>query len=214
MHAGSANRLSTTDPLTSSECAAKSLFHQVLALSPYGSRFCPAPAPSPSCKCLRMNILAIRSKKYCGESEANSLSQNMLAVSPCGSIFCADTSLSKPRKYLRMNILRIMKKKISKRPYFGEIGILESKSRFLHSAVAFAPAPVGMTMDFYFAGISTSNMAPGRAAINVKRQRAGAPAPHEQPLLPSRIGRVAAQELGAEFGPQKIPTLTSQTARR
>jgi hypothetical protein len=126
MHAGSPHRLSTTDPLTSSECTAKSLFRNILALSPYGSRFCPDPALSPSSKCLRMNTLATCTKKCCGGSEAKSLSQNILTVSPFGSRFYADTSLSKPRKSLRMNILWIMKKKISKRPYFGGIGSLDA----------------------------------------------------------------------------------------
>ena len=90
--------LSKTDPLTSSECSAKSLFHHILDLSPYGSRFCTGTALSPSSKCLRMNILATSTEKYRGEFEAKSLFQNILAVSPCGSIFCADTSLLKPYK--------------------------------------------------------------------------------------------------------------------
>ncbi len=146
MHAGSPNRFSTTDPLTNSHCGVKSLFRNILAVSPCESIFCPHPALSPSSKCLRMNILAISTRKYSGESEPKSLSQNILAVSPCGSRFCADTGLSKTSKSLRMNILWMMKKKISKRsPYFGEIGFLELKSRFPHSAVAGAPAPVGMT---------------------------------------------------------------------
>ena len=146
MHAGSPNRFSTTDPLTNSECAAKSLFRNILAVSPCGSRFCPDPALSLSSKCLRMNILATSTKKYRGGSEAKSLSQNILAVSPCGSGFCADRSIPQSCKSLIMNILWEMKKKISKRsPYFGGIGFLEAKSRFLHSAIACAPAPVGMT---------------------------------------------------------------------
>ncbi len=90
MHARSPNRLSTTDPLTSSECAAKSLFPNISDVSPCDSGFCPDSTLSPSIKCLRMNILATSTKKCGGESEAKSLFQNILAVSPCGSRFCAD----------------------------------------------------------------------------------------------------------------------------
>jgi len=111
MHARSPNRLSTTDPLTSSECAAKSLFPNISDVSPCDSGFCPDSTLSPSIKCLRMNILATSTKKCGGESEAKSLFQNILAVSPCGSRFCADKSRSQPSKSLRMNILWITKKK-------------------------------------------------------------------------------------------------------
>ena len=68
MHADSPNRLSTTDPLKSSQSAANPLFRNILALNPYGSRFCPDPALSPSSKCLIMNILATSTKKNIVES--------------------------------------------------------------------------------------------------------------------------------------------------
>jgi hypothetical protein len=63
MHAGSFNLFSRTDPLTSSECAAKSLFQKILAISPCGSRFCADTGLSQPCKSLRMNILWIMKKK-------------------------------------------------------------------------------------------------------------------------------------------------------
>jgi hypothetical protein len=147
MHAGSPNRRSTTDPLTSSECAAKSLFRKILAVSPCGSRFCTDRAPSPSSNCLKMNTLATSTKKHRGESEAKSLSQKILTVSPCGSGFYADIGLSQAYKSLRMNSLWIMKKKKyrSARLTSAGLGLWRPTGGFLHPAVACAPASVGMT---------------------------------------------------------------------
>ena len=63
MHAGSPNRLSTYDPLTNSQCAAKSLSQNILAVSPYGSIFYPSPRRSTPGKFLRMSILGEHQKK-------------------------------------------------------------------------------------------------------------------------------------------------------
>jgi hypothetical protein len=57
MHKGSSSYDSSTNLLSSWYCARKSLFRNILAISPYGSRFCPDSPRSTLDKLLRMKIL-------------------------------------------------------------------------------------------------------------------------------------------------------------
>ncbi len=64
MREGSTNKFSTTDPLSDgSGSEAKSLFRNILAVSHYGSGFCPGSAISNASKFLEMNILGKRIEK-------------------------------------------------------------------------------------------------------------------------------------------------------
>jgi hypothetical protein len=63
MREGSLNRFSTTDPERGTESKRKSLFWNILAVSPCGSRFYADRALSVTHKFLGMNILAKPEKK-------------------------------------------------------------------------------------------------------------------------------------------------------
>ena len=63
MREGSPNKLSIADPLSGSRTGAKSLFRNILAVSPCGSIFCLYPALSPTRKLLRMSILGKEDEK-------------------------------------------------------------------------------------------------------------------------------------------------------
>ena len=63
MREGSINKFSNTDPLSGSRSEAKSLFRNILAVSHYGSGFCPGSAISNASKFLQMNILGKRIEK-------------------------------------------------------------------------------------------------------------------------------------------------------
>jgi hypothetical protein len=63
MRESSPNNFSTSGPLSGSHSQAKSLFRNILAVSPYGSRFCPDPTRPLAHNFLRMNTLDNRQKK-------------------------------------------------------------------------------------------------------------------------------------------------------
>ena|SRR6266700_107450 len=112
MRAGPPNQFSTVDPSTTSRSEVKSLFQNILRVSPSGSRFCGVPFPSLLCKPFRMNILGNRKKENSRHQRHNalrtvpkSLFQNILPASSCGSRFYGDEAPSLPLKPLRMNIL-------------------------------------------------------------------------------------------------------------
>src|SRR6266567_3119890 len=84
----SRNQFSTADPLNGRQPRAKSLFRNILAISPCASRFYLESSRYPLPKSLRINILADRAEKMCANrnlnhrnSEAKSLFRNILAVS-------------------------------------------------------------------------------------------------------------------------------------
>src|SRR5271167_1691544 len=64
MREGPPSNSSTADPKRGSQSEAKSLFRNILAVSPSGSRFYPDPSIPSTHKPLRMNILADQKKKY------------------------------------------------------------------------------------------------------------------------------------------------------
>ena len=91
---------------------AKSLFRNILAVSPCGSRFCPDPLRSKRTKPFRINILrSLTEKMWSHRSQAKSLFWKILPVSSCGSRFCKDPRRSSPDKSLRMNILEKAREK-------------------------------------------------------------------------------------------------------
>ena len=95
----------------------KSLFQNILRVSPCGSIFCPDSFGSRLSKSFRINILVILTKKMWRDCyQAKSLFCNILAVSPWGSRFCEDPAGSIPGKSLRMNILEKWKEKKWRRP--------------------------------------------------------------------------------------------------
>ena len=106
MREGSPNQCSSAASLNGLRPEAKSLFRNILAVSPYGSRFCPDPFRSKRTKPFRINILRTMTEKmWSDRSHAKSLFWNVLPVSYCGSIFCKDPRQAIQDKPLRMNIL-------------------------------------------------------------------------------------------------------------
>lgn len=67
MREGSPNKFSTADPLSGSRTGAKSLFRNILAISPCDSIFCLHPALSPTRKLPRMSILGKEDEKKLGD---------------------------------------------------------------------------------------------------------------------------------------------------
>src|SRR5206468_3212923 len=114
----SPNQFLMTDLRTGLQFETKSLFLNILALSPCLSRFYPNGSRFRQDKYFRMSSLRKAAEKnqtdQLGESEANPLFQNILAISPCGSGFYPDKPLSTYRKSLRMNILEKRSKKKSR----------------------------------------------------------------------------------------------------
>jgi len=96
MRAGSSHKL---DSISGSQPEAKSLFRNILTISPCGSRFYPCPALSNASKSLEINILDDRRKIRRVEPLAKSLFHNILAVSYCGSRFYEDLALSPVSKF-------------------------------------------------------------------------------------------------------------------
>jgi hypothetical protein len=85
MRAGSPNQFSTTDPLSSSQPEHKSLFRNILAVSPYTSIFYPYPArPAPS-NFLRMNILGIRRGKNIESISTQDFRPGLIYAAPSGA---------------------------------------------------------------------------------------------------------------------------------
>jgi hypothetical protein len=85
---------------------AKSLYRNILAVSPCGSRFCRDPFRFKRTKSFRIKILrSLLEKMWSDRSQAKSLFWNILAVSSCGSRFCKDPRQAIQDKPLRMNIL-------------------------------------------------------------------------------------------------------------
>jgi hypothetical protein len=112
MREGSPKQFSTADSLNSLRPGAKSLFQNILAVSPCGSRFCPDPLRSKRTKPFRINILrSLTEKVWSDRSQANSLFWKILPVSSCGSRFCKDPGRSLRIKSLRMNILEKAREK-------------------------------------------------------------------------------------------------------
>jgi len=107
MRLGSANWFFRTDARNDFRPKAKSLFQNILLLSPCGSRFYADPISVPLRKSLRINHFPTTDFRIEFELEAKSLFQNILPISPCGSRFCGDSPLSPSHKCLRMNILGI-----------------------------------------------------------------------------------------------------------
>ena len=116
-----------TDVKNCPQLEPKSLFRNILPISPYGSRFCRPICLSLSSKSFGMNILATSKKKIVRASTklrpiraqtpgANSLLRKILRVSPVGSRFCRASSLSVSCKLFRMNILKETSKKLRATP--------------------------------------------------------------------------------------------------
>ena len=63
MREGSPNQFAATDPRSGLQSAANSLFPNILAISPCGSRFCGAPSAPRFRKPLKINILTQRGRK-------------------------------------------------------------------------------------------------------------------------------------------------------
>ena len=108
---------------TGLQADSKSLFRNILPISPCESIFCRLICRYPLSKSFGMNILAGSKKKIVrGYTqtrpvpalclEANSLFRNILPVSPCGSRFCPDISGYLPSKSFRMNILEGKREKM------------------------------------------------------------------------------------------------------
>jgi hypothetical protein len=121
MCAGSPNQFSRADPNTTCQSEVKSLFQNILRVSPCSSRFCRDPLPALLCKAFRMNILGATKKESRRHQRQNalrtapkSLFQKILHVSPCGSRFYGDEAPSPSLKPLRMNILGKQREKMSK----------------------------------------------------------------------------------------------------
>src|SRR6202049_3508900 len=66
MRERSPNKLSLSQTVSGFRSEAKSLFHKILALNPYGSRFCPDPSMPNRAKSIKTNILAERYQKKSG----------------------------------------------------------------------------------------------------------------------------------------------------
>ena len=118
MRTGSPNRFRTTHNPSSSDAQAKSLFWNILPVTPYGSRFCADSARYPLSKSFRMKILGNRRKKYVEtsdrpgpEARPKSLFRKILPLSPFGSRFCPDKVRSNTGKSFRMRILEKQEKK-------------------------------------------------------------------------------------------------------
>ena len=112
MRERSPNQFSTAGSPSGLRTGAKSLFRNILAVSPCGSRFCQDPLRSKLPKSFRINILGIPTEKMWSDcSQPKSLFWNILPVSSCGSIFCPDQTRSPLTKSLRMNILEKKREK-------------------------------------------------------------------------------------------------------
>jgi len=114
MREGSPNQFSAAGFLNGLRSEAKSLFRNILAVSPCGSRFCRDPLRSRLHKSFIINILrGLTGKMWSDRSQPKSLFWNILHVSSCGSRFYKDPSRSISDKSLRMNILEKARKKIA-----------------------------------------------------------------------------------------------------
>jgi hypothetical protein len=116
MREGSPNQFSTASALNELQLGANSLFRNILAVSPCGSRFCPDALRSKQSKSFRINILGSMTEKMWGDRfQAKSLFWRILPVSSFGSRFWKDPSQSLPGKSLRMNILEKAREKNRRR---------------------------------------------------------------------------------------------------
>ena len=95
--------------LNGSRTGAKSLFRNILPLSPCGSRFCPDHSRSELSNPFGINILGILAEKMGSgpvpQSSAKSLFWKILPLSCCRSRFCKHEDRAPTSKSLRMNIL-------------------------------------------------------------------------------------------------------------
>jgi hypothetical protein len=106
MRDGSPNHLFPAGSLAGFRPSAKSLFWNILAVSPCGSRFCQDRFRSKLPNPFGINILgSLTEKMWFDQPHAKSLFWKILPVSSCGSRFCADSTRSEANKSLRMNIL-------------------------------------------------------------------------------------------------------------
>src|SRR6266496_6356796 len=110
MRAGPPNQFTTANLSTISRSKIKSLFQNILRVSPCGSIFCRDLLPSLLCKAFRMNTLGTTKKENSRQQRQNSLRtalnslfQNILHASPCGSRFYEEEAPSPSLKPLRMN---------------------------------------------------------------------------------------------------------------
>jgi len=118
MRAGPPNQFSTADPSATFPPEVKSLFPNILRVSPCGSRFCRDLSPSLLCQAFIMNILGATKKENSRYQRQNtlqpapkSLFQNILHASPCGSRSYEDEAPSPSLKPLRMNTLEKLERK-------------------------------------------------------------------------------------------------------
>jgi len=125
MRTDSPNQFLMTDLRTSPQFETKSLFSNILALSPCHSIFYPDTSRFRQDKSFRINSLwkAVQKNQtdQLGEFEANPLFQKILAISRCPSIFYLNEPLSARSKSLRMNILEKRRKKIENSPTFPRL---------------------------------------------------------------------------------------------
>lgn len=98
---------------TQSFFGAKSLFRNILPVSPCDSRFCGDASQPLQDNPLRMNILGESSKRECSPPyPAKSLFWKILRVGPYGSRFYAGAAHLRTSKSFRMNILEKSTKKL------------------------------------------------------------------------------------------------------
>src|SRR6266571_1084292 len=118
MRQGSPSNVRTIVSPTGSQPGSKSLFQNILDVSPYTSRFYPYPSFPAFHKLLRMSILEEQRKevgsRHSPKFECKSLLQKILPISPYPSRFWRDLARSSPSKSLRMNILGIRREKMSR----------------------------------------------------------------------------------------------------
>jgi hypothetical protein len=117
MREGSPNQFSTAYFLNGPCPQVKSLFRNILPVSPCGSRFCPPPDRSNQPNSFRINILEIVTEKiWSDRSQVKSLFWNILPVNSCGSRFCGDQDRYQASKSLIMNILEKWREKNRRHP--------------------------------------------------------------------------------------------------
>ena len=105
----SPNQFVPAGSLNGPRTGAKSLFRNILPISPCGSGFCPDHSRPKLSNPFGINILGILTEKMWHglfpQSSAKSLLWKILPLSSCGSRFCKHMHRSTTSKSLRMNIL-------------------------------------------------------------------------------------------------------------
>src|SRR6266496_4212192 len=122
MRQGSPSNVRTIVSPTGSQPGSKSLFQNILDVSPYPSRFYPYPSFPALHKLLRMSILEEQRKevgsRHSPKFECKSLLQKILPISPYPSIFWRDLALVLTKQVLKNEYFRNPKRKnVEDRPH-------------------------------------------------------------------------------------------------